>query len=359
MLALRIGQHNDSPDPYFVNRGRRAVDISDGTRKCVAFIGIRQNDKFVPKATCFFVNYIEDQRQFDYIVTAEHVVSGLLTRGHDIWLRANLVDGDCGDLPIKHDAFYFHPDDVNRTDVAVAPLPSWRTTDQETQKEAILDIRTLGLNGKDSFAPTEAFAEEHMGLGGQVVIVGLFRSHYGQNRNIPIVRIGNIAARLEEPVHTNYAGYIDAYLVETRSIAGLSGSPVFALPELASLIAMGLTSRGQNYGQLGALMGLVHGHFDVKNLNEDVVNDMAGSSINTGIGVVIPFQKILETIEQPELTAMRKAIVAKLRKSGATADLDFPSVVDKALQPNDENPTHREDFTSLLGAAARKQQPND
>jgi hypothetical protein len=53
----------------------------------------------------------------------------------------------------------------------------------------------------------------------------------------------------------------------------------------------------------------MHGHFDIKNLNEDVVIDTLGDAtrgINTGIGVVIPVEKILETIDHPELVELRK-----------------------------------------------------
>jgi len=43
----------------------------------------------------------------------------------------------------------------------------------------------------------------------------------------------------------------------------------------------------------------------VKNLNEDVVTDSDGAlgSINTGIGVVVPIEKILETILHPDLAS--------------------------------------------------------
>jgi len=67
----------------------------------------------------------------------------------------------------------------------------------------------------------------------------------------------------------------------------------------------------------------MHGHFDVVNLNEDVIadDDEPTRSIHTGIGVVIPVRKILETLEHPELVAMRKAIVSRLRQSGAVPDI--------------------------------------
>ena len=52
----------------------------------------------------------------------------------------------------------------------------------------------------------------------------------------------------------------------------------------------------------------MHGHFDVENLTEDVVTEDADGTrgIHTGIGVVIPVEKIIETLNQPELIEKRR-----------------------------------------------------
>jgi hypothetical protein len=48
---------------------------------------------------------------------------------------------------------------------------------------------------------------------------------------------------------------------------------------------------------------------------------LMSSDPNTGIGVVIPVEKILETLDQPEIVEMRKKAGDELRKAnGATAD---------------------------------------
>jgi hypothetical protein len=57
------------------------------------------------------------------------------------------------------------------------------------------------------------------------------------------------------------------------------------------------------------LLGLMHGHFDVENLTEDVVVDDGGDGsrgIHTGIGVVIPVEKLIETLSLPELVEKRQ-----------------------------------------------------
>ncbi len=92
--------------------------------------------------------------------------------------------------------------------------------------------------------------------------------------------------------------------------------------------------------------GLMHGHWDLPSLTDDDVEEDAGGrkeSINTGIGVVIPIQKIIETLYHPELVEMRKKLEEEEREKGATPDgadddTDHPA--------NGANPKHQEDFSS-------------
>jgi hypothetical protein len=361
MLTARIGQYDRDPDPYFAERDYD-VHLIPEALKCVAFLGIKKGGKFLPRATCFFVQYTEFGHSFCHLVTAEHVVSGLLSKGHDLWLRVN-VYGKKGAMtfaiPDAGKVFRFHPNNENEaTDVAICPCaPQFQ--DEETGETVHIAMRALRLDAdaEDGFLPRGDFAEKRIGLGAEIAIIGLFRSHYGTNQNIPIVRVGNIAAMPGEPVHTDYAGYIKAYLIEARSIAGLSGSPVLIFPDSAVILAEGIAKR--RIDQQGcALLGLMHGHFDVPNLNEDVVadEDAPERGVHTGIGVVVPVEKIVETLRHPDLTAMRKETAERLRKEkGATADIITDDVAASAAPPaNDENPKHREDFNSLVGAAARK-----
>jgi hypothetical protein len=93
----------------------------------------------------------------------------------------------------------------------------------------------------------------------------------------------------------------------------------------------------------------------VPNLNEDVVSDEDAPprGVHTGIGVVVPVEKIVETINHPDLIAMRKEAVTRLRKEkGATADV----VADDDSSPpaSGANPNHLPDFKRLVDVAARK-----
>ena len=168
-------------------------------------MGVKKNDKFLPRATGFFVGVEEEQFVFPYIVTAEHVVSGLLTSGQDIYCRFNRTDGKTEELEIPPDHWLFHPDESKRTDVAICgyiPSPE-------------IDFNFQPLNGNQEAVATETVIErQQFGLGEEIYIVGLFRSHFGTQRNIPIVRIGNISAMRDEPVWTEYCGFVEAYLIE-------------------------------------------------------------------------------------------------------------------------------------------------
>jgi hypothetical protein len=166
------------------------------------------------------------------------------------------------------------------------------------------------------------------GLGDETFAIGLFRSHHGAQRNIPIVRIGNISALPEEPIRTTHGcGFVDGYLVEMRSIAGLSGSPVFVdrpeIPPTGFFPDPHFASDPENVNWFRYhFLGLIHGHFDVPNPIEDMANEDDGRSagINTGMGIVIPGKMVLETLYQDELVEERKRLHAEMRRVGAVAD---------------------------------------
>ena len=144
----------------------------------------------------------------------------------------------------------------------------------------------------------QQFSLHGVDLGDEVFISGLFSHHYGESRNIPIVRIGNLAALREEPVFTPSFGAMDAYLIEARSIGGLSGSPVFVnLGNMRTLDGMQVISGG---GPKFFLLGLIHGHFDAVALVGDAAEQdstLAAKAVNAGIAIVVPYPSIQSTIQ--------------------------------------------------------------
>jgi hypothetical protein len=108
----------------------------------------------------------------------------------------------------------------------------------------------------------------------------------------------------DEPVYTKWSGYTAAYLVEARSIGGLSGSPAFV--QLAPIRVVDGKTR-YTVGRQYYLLGLVSGHFDLQTIDEDSVPEetQRRGGINSGMGVVIPVEKIIETIKHPDLSRSR------------------------------------------------------
>ena len=104
----------------------------------------------------------------------------------------------------------------------------------------------------------------------------------------------------EEKVAAKDFGLIDAYLVEARSIGGLSGSPVFL--NLGIVRYIDKQVKHAQVGPIFYLLGLVHGHYDVPTANidnneEDAVESLSVERVNTGIAIVVPMHKIQEVID--------------------------------------------------------------
>jgi len=263
--------------------------VPDATRKCVVFVGYKMaNDEMRFAGSAFFLGRSVDDTFGTGVrlITAKHVIDGIRKLGiADTYIRINTTYNQSGWSKCEGE-WQHHPTDPS-VDVAVlyCGIPAdW-------------DYLVIPLS---LCATTTTLAENEVGLGDEVFITGLFRHHHGRRRNIPIVRIGNLAAMTEEKVQTKEFGLIDAYLIETRSIGGLSGSPVF--------LNLGVTRQIKNQivqsstGPYMRLLGLVHGHYDVPvgSLDTDTQGqDQAASStgINTGISIVVPIEKIIEVFD--------------------------------------------------------------
>jgi hypothetical protein len=267
--------------------------------KCIAYLGYElANGEKRLAGSAFFVGRIvaEDLPDilFGYLVTARHVIEAIRAKGLlKILLRVNLKSGIASWIETDIQNWAFHPNPAN--DVAVLR----RSIAPE------FDHRMWPATG---FALPATILAERISVGDEIFFTGLFSRAYGETKNIPIVRIGNIAAMPDEPIKTKL-GYADAYLVEARSIGGLSGSPVF--------INTGGSPRmkGQLTGGLATffLLGLVHGHFDIEDEEIDNVADdgLERIFVNTGIAIVTPAEKILETIRM--FAEIEKPMVDDLR----------------------------------------------
>lgn len=267
--------------------------IPDNVRKCVTFLGFRlANGEFKFAGTAFFLGRDKVRGKADpvYLVTARHVIDAICAKGlTDTFIRFNYKNGDSGwqQIPIK--SWFYHPRDTS-IDVAIV-----RTT-VPGELDHLVYPYSLCITD-------ELMKLNEVGLGDEVFITGLFRHHHGNRRNIPIVRVGNLAALGEEKVVTQRYGEIDASLIEARSIGGLSGSPVFL--NLGTIRVLKGVLKAEPSGPVVLLYGLVHGHYDVENTStdqseSDTATALTTSQINTGIAIVIPFHKIDEVVAEFE-----------------------------------------------------------
>jgi hypothetical protein len=221
----------------------------------------------------------------------------------------------------------------------------------------------LALDGKESILPPDIH-NPPVELGDEVFVAGMFIPRVGELKNIPIIRQGTVAAMPEEPLATQY-GEHDAYLVEVRSIDGLSGSPLF-VPEHPMIFTGKYFERNPNFRY--HLIGMVLGHSEVQNPTGALNIEQTGAKrrskrkqvyvgVNVGIAIAIPITHILEAINQPILRKNRERAM-KDRKQKFVADSAPPQVQELPTKP-DIPPTDAERFTSLVTAAARKKPQDD
>jgi len=279
------------------------VQVPHELRKCVCVVGgQRGHSRGVGAA--FFVGDplgVHDAAAV-YVVTAKHCVQPFdhLENGpfHKTWLRVNLRHAGSMHLEIPPEEWVCH----QTADVAVLPL----ALNMHTFDYLYYPVR----NGA-----TAEFIKRHSVTPGEdVFITGLLISHPGKSRVLPIVRVGNIAAFPGDPIHL-MTGEDSAYLVEVRSLGGLSGSPAFVhlLPLHAGATGnVGITPAGIGTAGRTYLMGLVHGFFPTTKNDTDGIGEWAEEPLNTGISVVVPLDRVLDIIDSPAFVEQREAAKTRL-----------------------------------------------
>lgn len=262
--------------------------VPDEILKCVAFVGFAHQEGQVvsleQRATAFFASVpslTDPDRRYLYLVTAKHVADRLHNKL--IGVRLNKHSGGDGVAVGENLQWITHPTDP-LVDVAVLPFgpPS--------------DIFDYKHVPSSMFATDAEIGKYKVGAGDEVFITGLFHK-LRTNRVLPIVRTGNIAMMPDTKVPTTF-GEVDAYLVEARSIGGISGSPVFV--PCVNLMQL---------DEPWFLLGLMHGHWDIppEAKNDEVKMDSLSGQVNMGIAIVVPAKHILETLNHPQLMAIRQA----------------------------------------------------
>lgn len=289
------------------------MHVPDSIRECVGFISRRKGgddeDHFL--GTCFFVAIgVAENQNYLVAVTAKHVIEQAASKyTTSVYIRVNEKDG----LSCLHETneadWKFHPDP--RCDVAVAML---NLEDVDSR----FDARGFSTS---MFLTRDASVRKQVGVGDECFSVGLFVQHSGSSRNLPVVRMGNIAAMPEEDVRTKNYNYA-AYLIDCRSIGGQSGSPVYVFvdPHVDSDLAttekrlIRLVQPGKRDAKSFQLMGLIHGHWDLEEY--DLTSQKIESlRLNMGIAIVVPATAILDALTHNFAEASFELMRQKVRES--------------------------------------------
>jgi hypothetical protein len=316
--------------------------IPDLVLKSVVFIGEAVDETNGDLlGTGFFVSIplaVEPHRVL-FLVTAKHVAEDLQNR--DLHIAVNKRGGGVIGLRLQTQKWWFHPTDKT-ADVAITPV---------NVDVKVLDLVSIPI---EKSVTAEMIRGDEIGVGDETFMTGLFTPAPGQSRNMPIVRHGNVAMLPGEQIQTEL-GFADVYLVEARSIGGLSGSPVF----VRETIAMNVSGEGEEERWMAGLgnmyfLGLMHGHWDIKEseMNSPKITHDQKRGVNLGIGIVVPAEKIMDTINHPELREMRDALEEKLRKPSHVPGMD------SARKPKpSEEPFTKEQFEAALKKVSRKIEP--
>ena len=317
--------------------------VSDDLRKCVVFLGFETFDvngaaDFSCVGTAFFVRY----KGLSYLVTVKHVATKV--SGGPFAIRANLKNGRAATATLDRADWFYHKDET--VDIAAIPLG-------------------LGVDADWGAIPEEHIVAENrhfqfgVGIGTETYVVGLFRLLFGRNRNLTIVHTGAIAMMPGDELvptidkATNKRTLVEAYLVEAQSLDGLSGSPVFA----RRMVRHEVSVRGQPVQtHLSAEVGLLGVWQAAWSLPPDDViagNLPKGVLVPVGVGLVTPIQKLVDVLEMPTAVKNRDEIIDGIRAQGHVTETQ------SAPTTKADNPSHKEDFTSLLTSVARGKRQDD
>jgi hypothetical protein len=221
------------------------------------------------------------EQGFLYLVTSRQNVLAAQQESTILWLRINTRQGTASYFSLQGRQWHF-PDDPE-VDVAVLLCPGFQNFYYQAipyencaTKE---DLRSLGI-----------------GIGDELFIVGLDANQQGTKRNMPIMRDGIICAMPDAPLYNRQTGlpYV-AYLTETRSTGGLSGSPVFVCIDHGRDISK-LTGRIRV-----RLLGLIRGHWD-RDLSTSPfqMGSQEIDAMNQGIATVTPIWEVIKLLHQED-----------------------------------------------------------
>jgi hypothetical protein len=280
-LDQRLGPHGDwyAAEPKGVH-----LRLPDYIKSIICFLCVESKEQILFGGTGFFVTLVSAKHpelSFTYLVTAKHCVLKAYERFGHMKARSNLKDRSRAVLVNLDQKEWVFSEDPG-IDIAVMSVSIHQS----------IEAMTLPC---EHFASDKNIEDFSIGIGDETTTVGLFTQRYGKKLNIPILRSGIVAAIPEEVLYDPATGAeFHAYLVEMRSIGGLSGSPVFV--SVPPYRARGLNREDPNAGY-SIPIGVVRGHWEMAMEKDDSIEDfMNEGKMNMGIAMVTPIQEVATII---------------------------------------------------------------
>jgi hypothetical protein len=227
-----------------------------------------------PVGTCFFVASISADKAYSalYLVTARHVLTELRKSDRNIFVRLNkTVGGGVEYVPLPVEGWEAHAD--NQVDLVA--LRWWPPQEAEVTLaalplEVLASARTYASSIDKDWPPSE---------GEQTFLVGLMLQHQGQERNLPILRMGHIALNTDEKIVLK-GGTSQYRIIDMQTYRGNSGAPVWVQ-----------YSDGPPYCFLGILCS---------GFPEEAEMIGGDTYLNLGISTVVPGEMMVEHLRDLE-----------------------------------------------------------
>src|SRR5690606_28466461 len=148
----------------------------------------------------------------------------------------------------------------------------------------------------------EEMIKRGINAGDETITLGRYSKHSGGKQNLVTARFGHISMLPTEPVIQDDRGSFpqDSFLVETYSVSGYSGSPVFLQLEPDDREAEERVEKRKAY-----LLGVDWGHFD---FTGEVMTDQRTGRIKapSGMMCVVPAWKLQDLLYSNEMKQRRK-----------------------------------------------------
>lgn len=242
-----------------------------------------------------------------YAVTNLHVK---INAGEKLFLRINTEDGNFDILPTMRDDWFSYGNDI-----AICPI------DLGDKNFSIAYFT------KESIVNDEFIAKENVGAGDDVVMAGRFRHVAGINKNVPVLRFGNIASMEKTKIfNKGISKEQESFLVEMRSIPGFSGSPVVVYMDSTSIrwkkrealppgpkTLKDFELPPYRERLLGINWGQIMGKMEAKNTvtGEKIIVD-----IDTAMAGIVPISQLIELIDSDKMIEMRRLKDEQIVKKG-------------------------------------------